>query len=419
MKEEPKKSFDPESEADLCSFDNDTMVSGLPEFVEELMKLFGPQVLNVKAFHERYVIHKCFLEIYLNHEGRFRIFNFQNFEFVMFKNVFIQKLLHRSCTLFVFSLRKAKAIYPESMIHSERKGSPFYEHKTLLKEITPLYVNEKWKDLFKLQFMANRTRFVKLPNILQSVTELNKHNPYNLANEELELELLELIAMEESEMMVLPEKLTDFVYTRVYCIPTKLRPSHMIREGSVAIPTKVNDREVFLRRDLVKLYTKVQWRNKGREVRRGEVPLKELNFNDGAYRVEYFDYPQTCELKFVLNEDGSIPRNDYGNIEIMNGLPPGTRHIGLKGVKFVMKKLDIDWVPAVTEFEFRNGRFYPILSGVVVHDRDYNTVVTEYNKRREELEKREELKETKLMDKLWKDIFKTLYTKKYFKEKQA
>lgn len=101
-------------------------------------------------------------------------------------------------------------------------------------------------------------------------------------------------------------------------------------------------------------------------------------------------------------------------------MPPGTRHIGLKGIKFIMKKMDdVEWVPAVTAFELRNGRYYPVLNGVVVHDRDYDRVIKEYNKRKEELEQREELKEFKFMEKLWKDIFKSLYTKKYFRDKQG
>ncbi len=416
--DEEKKTADPEHFTNICSFEHDSLSKELEGLTSNLKTLFGNKVHDLTTFHERYRIHKCFVEVYISNEGRFKIFNFQKFDLVNFKSVFIQKLLHRTCTLFVFSLRKAKAIYPENAIHAERKQSPFYEHKTLLKEITPCYVNEKWKILFRLQYQVNRSRYVKLPGILQSVTELNKHNPYNLVNEELEIEAIEFMACEQADLDVIPEKLFDFTYSRVYVIESKMKHSHAIMEGAKPIDVKVQDREIFLRRDLMKLYTRVQWRNRGKDIKRGEEPRKVLEFNDGNYRIEYFGPEQTIPLKIRLSADGKIPQNEYGNIEIMNGLPPGTRHLGFKGIKLVARKMDIDWVPAVTEFELKNGRFRPILNGIVVHDRDYDNVMGEYNKRKEELERREEEKELKFMDKIWKDIFKSLYTKRYFKDKQ-
>ena len=416
---EVAKPVDPEMITDQCSFANDDMTKDLSNLLDQLLNLFGPCVQDLQEFHEKFILLKCFLEVFVPNESGFRIFNFQKFDLVTFKAVFIQKLLHKTHTLFIYSLRKAKAIYPASSIHAERSDSPFFEHKTLLKEITPIYSNDKWRTLYKLQFMVNKSRYVKLPYIAQSITELNKHNPYNLTNEEIQSEIIECVACEDLELTVVPDMLTDFVYSRMYCILTKLRMSHTVKPGAVPMPGKVNDRDYYKRRDLVKLYTKVQWRNRARDIPKGEVPMKVFEFNEGQQRIEYYDVSQTVPLRIGLDADGKIPQNDYGNIEIMNGLPPGTRHIGFKGIKFVMRKMDINWVPAVTEFELRNGRFYPILNGVVVHDKDYDMVLKEYAKRKEELEKKEEVKEFKFMDKLWKDIFKSLYTKKYFKDKQT
>lgn len=388
--------------------------------LQELETISEPNIMDLNAFLKKYAIQKCFLEVYVHSsiDSQFKIFDFEKFNIVGFKENFMRKLLHKTCTLFVYSLRKAKAIFNKTQVQSERPGSMFYDHKTLLKEVTPIYVNEKWRQLYKQQFYVNRSRYVKIPLVVQCITELNKHNPYNLQNEELQFEIWETLKIEEEELMVLPEKLSDFTYSRLYCIETLLKPSHIIRPGAVPIGQKVNDRNVYLRRDLLKLYTKAQWQNKGKDILPGEKPMKLLEFANWK-DVEYFHQDQTCKLVIELTADGKIPQNEYGNIEIMNGLPPGTKHVNLKGVKFVLKKMEIDWVPAVTEFEFKNGRFYPVISGVVVHDRDYKNVLDEYMKRKEELEKRETQKEDKLMEKMWKDIFKSLYTKKYFKDKQS
>lgn len=387
--------------------------------LKNLEELSGSSTLDLNAFLNKYAIQKCFLEVYIQSsiESQFKIFDFEKFNIVGFKDNYIRKLLHKTCTLFVYALRKAKAMFKEDQIQTERPSSIFYDHKTLLKEITPIYVNDKWRHLYKQQFYVNRSRYVKIPYVVQCITELNKHNSYNLASDELEFEIWETLKFEEEELLIIPEKLPDFIYTRMYCIQTKLKPSHIIRPGAQPIGQKVNDRDVYLRRDLWKLYTKSQWRNRGLDIKIGELPMKVMEIT-GWRDIEYYHQGQTCKLKLELTEDGKIPQNEYGNIETMNGLPPGTRHINLKGVKFVLKKMDIDWVAAVTEFEFKNGRFYPVLSGVVVHDRDYQMVMDEYMKRKEELENRETLKEDKLMEKMWKDIFKSLYTKKYFRDKQ-
>ena len=385
--------------------------------LEELWGMFGKEVTDLNSFDERFKIHKCFLEVLDKSDGTFKFFDFKKFDFVRFRDGYIQALLNKTYTLFVFTIRKAKRTVPKPD-SSERPTSCFFGYKTLLKEVTPYYCLNKWADLFRLQYFVNRSKFVKIPHILQRITELNKHNPYDLADQEVEIEAAEAILIEEADLAVVPTRRMDFNYCRVYCIETRMKLSHNLKPDAQPLPQEVDGMKVYRRRDMLKLYTRVQWRNKGRDIREGEEARKSIEIT-GWKTLEYFDEEQTVELKFQLNDDGTIPRNDYGNIEVMNGVPPGTTHINLKGIKFVMKKLEIDWVPAVTEFELRNGRFMPVLSGVVVHNKDYKMVLKEYNKRKEELEKREEGKEHQLMDKLWKDIFKTLYTKKYFKDKQS
>lgn len=388
----------------------------LIRILDALQAMVGAnKALNVNDFNERFHIHKCFLEILDKSDGRFKFFDFQKFDLVTFRDGFIQGLLHKTYTIFVFTIRKAKSVVPKPDT-SERPSSAFYGYKTLLKEVTPHYCLAKWADLFRLQYFVNRSKFVKIPHILQRITELNKHNPYDLADEEIEIEACEAVLIENADLAVVPTRRMDFNYCRVYCIETRMKLSHNLKPGAVPLPVEVDGMKVYRRRDMLKLYTRVQWRNKGRDIIIGEEPRKSIEIT-GWKTLEYFDEVQTQELKFELNEDGTIPRNEYGNIEVMNGVPPGTTHIGLKGIKFIMKKLEIDWVPAVTEFEMRNGRFMPVLNGVVIHNKDHKMVIKEYTKRKEELEKREEGKEHQLMDKLWKDIFKTLYTKKYFRDK--
>lgn len=420
VKPEPKKQVEikeekPRTEATFLPEEATEHTTALCEL---LRGVFGDDVFVLDPFTSEFKISKCFLEVYLLGRTAPTIVDLASFNLVQHKEVFLQKLLHMTCTLFVFSIRKARAAPgPAQPEHPERKSSPFFGHKTLLKEVTPVYVNDQWKVLYRRQFVVNRSKYIKLPHITQGITELNKHNPYDLLDEELDLEFREAVEIEDADLKVAPESLFDFTYSRSYVIESKIRPSHALRVGAQPAG-KISDRDIYRRRDLIKLYTRIQWKNKCRDIIKGEAPRKLLEIK-GWKTLEYFEENQTCELKFELDENGKIPQNEYGNIEVMNGIPPKTVYLDMPGIKFVLRKLDIDWVPAVVEFEFRNGRFVPILKGAVVHERDHKDVLEKYNLRREELEKRELEKESKLMDYLWKDIFKSLYTKKYFKEKGA
>lgn len=390
----------------------------LTELCTMLRSSFGSDVFLLDAFLAEFKLTKCFLEVYLIGSTAPSIVDFQSFGLVAHKEIFIQKLLHTTCTLFVFSIRKARVLLdPAQPKHAEKASSPFFGYKTLIKEVTPIYVNDQWKVLYRRQFVVNRSKYIKLPHITQGITELNKHNPYDLHDEDLDLEFRETVEIEDMDLKTIPETLFDFTYSRSYVIESKIKPSHALRVGAQPVG-KVSNRDIYQRRDLIKLYTRIQWKNKGRDIKIGEAPRKLLEIK-GWKNLEYYEENQTCELKFELDENGKIPQNEYGNIEVMNGIPPKTVYLDMPGIKFVLRKLDIDWVPAVSEFEFRNGRFVPVLKGAVVHERDVKDVLEKYSQRKDELEKRELEKEAKLMDYLWKDVFKSLYTKKYFKDKSV
>ena len=75
-------------------------------------------------------------------------------------------------------------------------------------------------------------------------------------------------------------------------------------------------------------------------------------YNDAERVAELFGYWQTEPFKLSLTEDGKIPVNKYGNIEVFNGpLPEGCVHIWLPKAMIVCKKLGLEHVPAVVGFE--------------------------------------------------------------------
>ena len=76
--------------------------------------------------------------------------------------------------------------------------------------------------------------------------------------------------------------------------------------------------------------------------------------------------------------DGILPINQYGNIEVWNGdsqyVPEGTIYLAGNHYRKVAKLLGIQYAPAVTDFEMKQGKYYPKITGIVIL-REYQSLV--------------------------------------------
>lgn len=65
-----------------------------------------------------------------------------------------------------------------------------------------------------------------------------------------------------------------------------------------------------------------------------------------------------------------VPKNEYGNVEFFDCspafLPPGTEHVRGDQIGRVAAKLGVDYAPALTGFESKQGRQVPVLDGIIV-----------------------------------------------------
>ncbi|KAI8994160.1 hypothetical protein BD414DRAFT_481596 [Trametes punicea] len=66
--------------------------------------------------------------------------------------------------------------------------------------------------------------------------------------------------------------------------------------------------------------------------------------------------------------DGKIPKNEFGNIDLYvpSMLPAGAVHVPFKGTAKLARQLGFDYAEAVTGFEFKKRRAFPVITGVVV-----------------------------------------------------
>ncbi len=120
--------------------------------------------------------------------------------------------------------------------------------------------------------------------------------------------------------------------------------------------------------------------------------------------AELFGFWQTIPYKITLTEDGKIPTNKYGNIEVFNGpLPEKCVHIALPKAQVVCRKLGLDHVPAVVGFEKGpNGKSHPMIAGVVTFTEHAKVIEEALLKMEEEARVREEAKIVKTARGVWR-----------------
>ena len=65
-----------------------------------------------------------------------------------------------------------------------------------------------------------------------------------------------------------------------------------------------------------------------------------------------------------------VPKNEYGNVEFFDCcpafLPRGAEHMRGDQIGRVAAKLGVDYAPALTGFETKQGRHVPVLDGIIV-----------------------------------------------------
>ena len=125
--------------------------------------------------------------------------------------------------------------------------------------------------------------------------------------------------LEKLEMNFIPEKYEEFRSHKHFILPSLLRRYQDLRPGAKPYKDyKFKEEFIHLRKDIIHLHTPEQWRRLHRKVKKGEKPLKKTKgyYNDKTKMAKLFASWQTERFENKLNPDGSLPENDYGNIEV-------------------------------------------------------------------------------------------------------
>eukprot|EP01130_Rhizamoeba_saxonica_P012080 TRINITY_DN5058_c0_g1_i3.p1 TRINITY_DN5058_c0_g1~~TRINITY_DN5058_c0_g1_i3.p1 ORF type:complete len:659 (-),score=131.40 TRINITY_DN5058_c0_g1_i3:58-2034(-) len=157
---------------------------------------------------------------------------------------------------------------------------------------------------------------------------------------------------------------------------------------------------VYKRSDVCQISTKTKWVEKGKQVKEGEIPFKQLPkkkimtkkrrkslldraADDGDNFIELSDFYGEWQVepynpgKIV---DGKIPKNEHGNIYYFNPqmMPEGGAFLELENLGRIANKLKIDYARAVVGW---NRTFFnkPVFGGYVVSKENVDVLTAAWN----------------------------------------
>ncbi|KAM4054557.1 rad4 transglutaminase-like domain-containing protein [Hirsutella rhossiliensis] len=184
---------------------------------------------------------------------------------------------------------------------------------------------------------------------------------------------------------------------------------------------KVEEEDVYLRTDVVNVKSAETWHKQGRAPMADEQPLKRvpyraatLNRRREILETEAATGEKVLQGLFSLEqtdwiipppiENGVIPKNDYGNIDLFaeHMCPQGAVHVPYRGAVRVCKRLQIDYAEAVVGFEFGHRMAVPVIQGVVVAEEHHEQLMAELEKNEAERLRKEDEKRRKAVLGTWR-----------------
>ncbi|KAI6108538.1 hypothetical protein EV401DRAFT_2116820, partial [Pisolithus croceorrhizus] len=256
--------------------------------------------------------------------------------------------------------------------------------------------------------------------------------PYRLNRDDLEDDELHIHQLTEG----MPTTLAGFKDHPIYVLTR-----HLKRDQVIDPPTelgKFRGEPVYPRSSVISLKTAENWMRQGRTVRPGCQPMKMVKQRavtisrqremelaverakseghsaaDGEVTQGLYAFSQTelykpdpvkdVRLVTCPGSIGIIPKNEFGNIDLYvpSMLPRGATHIPFKGVAKIARKLGFDYAEAVTGFEFKKRRAYPILEGIVVAAENESSIIEAYLEAEQDAEEQARAKRFDQVCKRW------------------
>ncbi|KAF8626005.1 hypothetical protein AX17_006728 [Amanita inopinata Kibby_2008] len=250
--------------------------------------------------------------------------------------------------------------------------------------------------------------------------------PYRLHRDDVEDEELNVAQLMEG----MPTTLAGFKDHPLYVLARHLKQNEVIHPPPPETPElgKFRGEPVYPRGAVISLKTAETWmRTEGRVIKHGCQALKFIKLrtstiskmreievlreagategNSGGGEVMQGLYSRLQTEPYVPDPvvNGKVPKNNFGNIDLYvpSMLPRGAVHVPFKGVAKVARKLGFDYAEAVTGFEFKKRRAFPVIEGIVVAQEHESTLLEAFWESERAAEEKAQAKRIERVIKRW------------------
>ncbi|XP_037717681.1 DNA repair protein complementing XP-C cells homolog [Drosophila subpulchrella] len=227
----------------------------------------------------------------------------------------------------------------------------------------------------------------------------------------------------------LPKSITEFKDHPLYVLERHLLKFQSLYPPDAPTLGFIRGEAIYSRDCVHVLHSRDIWLKSARVVKLGEQPYKVVKARPKWDRLtrsvikdqplEIFGYWQTQDYDPPTAENGIVPRNAYGNVELFKAcmLPKKTVHLKLPGLLRICKKLNIDCANAVVGFDFHQGACHPMYDGFIVCEEFREVVEAAWEEdQQEQVRKEQEKYETRVYGN-WKKLIKGVLIRERLKKK--
>ncbi|XP_067137695.1 DNA repair protein complementing XP-C cells homolog [Centruroides vittatus] len=289
-----------------------------------------------------------------------------------------------------------------------------FDDKNYVKDVTKRYASNWMTNVRKLRIDSDWWNKTLLPFMLR-----------NSEQDENENKQLDQMMIDQP----FPKTIDKFKDHPLYVLKRHLLKFQAIYPPDSPSLGFVRGEPIYARECVHTLHSRETWLKQARVVRIGEVPYKIVKARpkwnkmkgelDHDLPLEIFGIWQTEKYVSPPAENGKVPRNEYGNVDLYQPsmLPAGTVHIQLPGLIRIARKLNIDCAAAMVGFDGNWGHSHPVFDGVVVCEEFRDVLIAAWEEDQQIQQQREKEKREKRIYDNWKRLIKKLLAKEKIKNK--
>ncbi|VEN46847.1 unnamed protein product [Callosobruchus maculatus] len=218
----------------------------------------------------------------------------------------------------------------------------------------------------------------------------------------------------------LPKSIAEYKNHPLYALKRHLLKFEAIYPPDIAPLGYIRGEAVYPRNSVYVCRSRDIWLKEAKVVKPGEKPYKIVkarpkwdklsNAVVTDQMLEIFGIWQTMDYEPPTAENGIVPRNAFGNVELFKPcmLPKKTVHLRLPGLNRICKRMNIDCASAIVGFDFHCGGSVPTYDGFVVCEEYADQLIAAWELEQEDRELREKEKVEKRVYGNWKRLIKGL-----------